>query len=540
MAAAAAAAKKKTRRSSAGGARRSSATGESEVFDYDTSNSISDEDETEADDSATDEELGDSFSSNNKKSPRNRTPPGTGSKEAPAANMNIDMDYDDYGGGDDGFYGDFDGGAGGASPFSASGESPLRASTGSTSSASKRRVSFGEGVVDNAPVSSSSSKVVSRITPKTPDRRKGGKGQAKSAFTAPYDGITSPEGETTPGGMSVISTPGSNEFPRGRAIPDESYMEDGEGSDDELVDTDDEGAEQSFLQSATKRRAEDGDYDDDDGDDDDDDGYGRRSKRATKGKRFQYWKNERPVYNQGQIVGLLTADPTPKKKAKPGANAGKAGALRKARPTATGYEVDSEEMPPVRLPSDIQYLDSGEDEELMVWDDPNDAIKTLKVVCNKERLPPPSELPITAKRPKGKSGVGSASQFFAVPEIAGLMSGWISGFVVLPAGAIKDAEGVGECSQVFFISDCQDESIELGIADPKEEEWNDEKAQRLVLSKGDSFFVPPGNIYRLENHSTVKDCTIFWTIVQPIKSNSATDAMAIDGTDVDVDADANA
>ena len=31
------------------------------------------------------------------------------------------------------------------------------------------------------------------------------------------------------------------------------------------------------------------------------------------------------------------------------------------------------------------------------------------------------------------------------------------GFVELPAGAIKDAEGVGECSQVFFVSECQDD-----------------------------------------------------------------------------------
>ena len=31
------------------------------------------------------------------------------------------------------------------------------------------------------------------------------------------------------------------------------------------------------------------------------------------------------------------------------------------------------------------------------------------------------------------------------------------GFVELPAGAIKDAEGVGECAQVFFVSECQDD-----------------------------------------------------------------------------------
>ena len=71
----------------------------------------------------------------------------------------------------------------------------------------------------------------------------------------------------------------------------------------------------------------------------------------------------------------------------------------------------------------------------------------------------------------------------------------------MPPQAIKDAEGVGECAQVFFISECQNGALELGIADPKEPEWQDETAQRQLLNKGDSFFVPPGNIYRLENHS---------------------------------------
>ena len=40
-----------------------------------------------------------------------------------------------------------------------------------------------------------------------------------------------------------------------------------------------------------------------------------------------------------------------------------------------------------------------------------------------------------------------------------------------------------------------------GLADPQEEEWRDEIAQRVLLRQGDFFFVPPGNIYRLENHS---------------------------------------
>ena len=42
------------------------------------------------------------------------------------------------------------------------------------------------------------------------------------------------------------------------------------------------------------------------------------------------------------------------------------------------------------------------------------------------------------------------------------------------------------------------------MADPREEEWRDDLAQRVLLRQGDFFFVPPGNIYRLENHSAVR------------------------------------
>ena len=58
------------------------------------------------------------------------------------------------------------------------------------------------------------------------------------------------------------------------------------------------------------------------------------------------------------------------------------------------------------------------------------------------------------------------------------------------------------------MSECQDGALELGIADPAEPEWHDETAQRQLLKKGD-FYVPPGNIYRLENHSQNIESNIF-------------------------------
>lgn len=59
------------------------------------------------------------------------------------------------------------------------------------------------------------------------------------------------------------------------------------------------------------------------------------------------------------------------------------------------------------------------------------------------------------------------------------------------------------------------------MADPENENWVEEKAQRVLLSKKDSFYVPPGNMYRLENHSTTKPCFIFWTIIKALSQNRA-------------------
>ena len=117
------------------------------------------------------------------------------------------------------------------------------------------------------------------------------------------------------------------------------------------------------------------------------------------------------------------------------------------------------------------------------------------------------------------------------------MSGWISGFMELPPGAIKDAEGVGDACQVFVVSSCQNGTLDFGLADPNDEAWNEKTAQRVLLNTGDFFYVPPENIYRfisfslfvkklisivmfdrLENHSKTTTCLIYWTIIRPIKN----------------------
>jgi len=269
-----------------------------------------------------------------------------------------------------------------------------------------------------------------------------------------------------------------------------------------------------------RKYLDDEEEEEEEGEEEDGESSNRRSRRVTKGKKLAWWKGERPVYDGGRMIGLLTANPTPQKKAKGGRlvkGNGAGNAISKR--LLQGDDESSMRLiksdAPVVLPRDVSYLSRQGGDDLMVWDDQLDGTRESKIVCYAESLPP-SALPITQPRRPGKDEVCFAAQSFSVPEIGGKMSGWISGYVELPAGAIKDAEGVGECAQVFFISECQDGAIELGISDPAEMEWRDETAQRQLLKKGDSFYVPPGNIYRLENHSANQSCFIFWTIVKPL------------------------
>lgn len=248
----------------------------------------------------------------------------------------------------------------------------------------------------------------------------------------------------------------------------------------------------------------------------------RRSRRATKGRRFAFWKGERPLYEQGTLVGLLQADPTPAKKTAKRGREDKRDNKRKYKTSSTDHDRDSysDELPPLppsKLPKDLKYIPRTDVDRLAVWDEVLETSYEMKVVVKAESLLPASALPRTAQRPPGKDKVGYAAHSFNVPEIPGVMSGWISGFVDLPPEAIKDAEGVGKYAQVFFVASCQEDAVELGIADPSVDTWTSQNAQRVILRKGDSFFIPPGNIYRLENHSTEASCMLYWTIIKPVE-----------------------
>jgi centromere protein C len=128
------------------------------------------------------------------------------------------------------------------------------------------------------------------------------------------------------------------------------------------------------------------------------------------------------------------------------------------------------------------------------------------------------QLPITAQRMKGESKLtGTASQAFNVSTDANpFYPGYIMGNLTLPPKGIKDAESVGSCAQTFTVVFGQRKALEVAFGDPDNEDGalDPETAQRFLLSPGDVFRVPPGNCYRIQNHSKTQECFLTWTIIR--------------------------
>ncbi len=265
----------------------------------------------------------------------------------------------------------------------------------------------------------------------------------------------------------------------------------------------------------------------------------RRSRRA----RFEpiaWWKNERLVYgpqNEDGLLGEAMGDmpvvthvnkalPTPYKEVKrerkaPVETAEGGGGKRGGEKKRSGEEavMRVEDMP--RFDDKAlrkKYKKTFSDGESgSVWSETFEETTETKIVSRLSNRNF-SQLPLSKNRKKGESKkVGQASQAFHVQtDDDDLFPGYIAGNVVLPPKAIKDAEGVGLCSQVFNVGDCQPNSLEFALADPSSQdgEFDEKTAQRYLLSKGDMFQIPPGNVYRIENHSKTEDAKLFWTIIK--------------------------
>lgn len=117
--------------------------------------------------------------------------------------------------------------------------------------------------------------------------------------------------------------------------------------------------------------------------------------------------------------------------------------------------------------------------------------------------------------------VGKAAQAFYVNyKNNPIYPGYIMGKLLLPKRGIKDAECVGSCAQTFTVVSGQPNSLELAFADPDSDngKMNLSTAQRFLLDPGDVFRIPPGNCYRLQNHSKTTECVMTWTIIRPTQN----------------------
>ena len=130
-----------------------------------------------------------------------------------------------------------------------------------------------------------------------------------------------------------------------------------------------------------------------------------------------------------------------------------------------------------------------------------------------------SDLPISKKRRKSEGKItGKAAQAFNIlSDDKDDYVGYIMGNLILQPKGIKDSESVGPCAQTFTVCHCQPKALEVAYGDPDEPdgELDIATAQRFLLGPGDMFRVPPGNCYRLENHSENTDCLLTWTIIRP-------------------------
>jgi hypothetical protein len=127
------------------------------------------------------------------------------------------------------------------------------------------------------------------------------------------------------------------------------------------------------------------------------------------------------------------------------------------------------------------------------------------------------ELPIKAKRQFREGYVsGLAAQTFNVMHDQLDFPAYLAGYLVLPPRAIKDPECVGRSAQIFVVSCCQDHALEVAFADPREDDggFNLDTADRFLLKTDMTFRIPPGNCYRLQNHSRTTEAKLTWTIVK--------------------------
>lgn len=108
-----------------------------------------------------------------------------------------------------------------------------------------------------------------------------------------------------------------------------------------------------------------------------------------------------------------------------------------------------------------------------------------------------------------------SSTSISIPGLSGIHPGTTTTCLILPPGeAIIPKQYMGEQLYLFAVVACQKKSLRLAIVDP---------AQHYFLSRGDTFHVPQGNMYELQNHSESSPCVLSVTVVYNTAPNHATE-----------------
>jgi len=201
------------------------------------------------------------------------------------------------------------------------------------------------------------------------------------------------------------------------------------------------------------------DHDDEEGDEGEEDNGLRRSRRATKGRRFAYWKGERPIYESGTMVGLQPVEPTPVKKnkkrkmdrTKEEEDKKKRNRMHKtSKGKKTVVEVEEQgnrqdvpmeeerqdddvqgdamdDFVVVDVPSSNKYVDRSDNSKFIVWNEYERSETMMQVVRTTEFSQPTMQLQKGIMRPPERDQVGFACHVFNVDEVPGTISGWLSG-----------------------------------------------------------------------------------------------------------------
>ena len=112
--------------------------------------------------------------------------------------------------------------------------------------------------------------------------------------------------------------------------------------------------------------------------------------------------------------------------------------------------------------------------------------------------------------------------------------GYIAGNSTLPPNGSMEPEAGGEDATLFTVVTCQPGALEVAYGraseGPQEEnDFNPDTAQRFFLDPGCMFRVPPGNTYRVHNHSSTTDAFLTWTIIRPLQHPPAHMVSSSDG-----------